>query len=510
MRFLPNSPLALLLLIGFAQAGYSGGEYKDLLRRLPDTTNVVMTANMPALRQAFGLPPGTAVAAPEAHCAPITSDQLVLGAKVDLSEQRHVWTIALAHLARKMTIQDIAKAEGEEVEEVAGYSVVPSPRNVFFIDLGQDLIAAGSPADRQRLKRWLTYQKTNQVVALSPYLVEAVDSADPALFVLALDLADSFSPTAIHRGLNNSQVLAARKNTNYEAVAKTLARMKGLTFTVKPGIPLTGELTVDFNTTTEEVRGFAKSFLIEVLQHMQVSLSEFDDWRPRLKETSVGIYGPLSLNGMRRIVSLIRTPAPAPEAANMKAYQSMDPAQRAATASQRYYKSVTQLLADLKNDKTRSVKGQAGWYDKYSGQIDKLPILDVDPMLIQYGADMSEHLRAMGASLNGISLQSGYLQKQKTVGQIYQAPYFTGNYNYYNGYGGYYGGWGANLANNVALYRSGTAGGTTTVDNFDQIRSIQDALVLQGNAARVQLWQRIDNETAEVRRQMTQKYRVEF
>jgi hypothetical protein len=48
------------------------------------------------------------------------------------------------------------------------------------------------------------------------------------------------------------------------------------------------------------------------------------------------------------------------------------------------------------------------------------------------------------------------------------------------------------------------------VNNFEQIRSQQDALVTQGNAARVALWQRIDNETAQVRREMTMKYKVEF
>jgi hypothetical protein len=62
----------------------------------------------------------------------------------------------------------------------------------------------------------------------------------------------------------------------------------------------------------------------------------------------------------------------------------------------------------------------------------------------------------------------------------------------------------------MALYRSGTAGGTTTVDNFEQIRQQQDQLVSQGAAARIVLWERIDNETAELRRAMTMKYMTEF
>jgi hypothetical protein len=116
----------------------------------------------------------------------------------------------------------------------------------------------------------------------------------------------------------------------------------------------------------------------------------------------------------------------------------------------------------------------------------------------------------MSASLKGISLQSGYLQQQKTEGQIYNAPNYTGNYSGYNAYGGYWGGGAANLANNMALYRSGTAGGVTTVNNYAEVYQQQLLLVKQGEAGRVKLWQRIDDETADIRRKMTMKYQTEF
>jgi hypothetical protein len=201
---------------------------------------------------------------------------------------------------------------------------------------------------------------------------------------------------------------------------------------------------------------------------------------------------------------------PQPEAADMANYSSLSPVEQMKTCSLRYFKNVNQILKDLKEDKTRSVKGLADWYDKYAGQIDKLPILNVDPLLISFASATSEHLRAMGSSLKGISLQSGYLQQQKVEGQIYNAPNYTGNYSGYNAYGGYWGGGAANLANNVALYRSGTAGGVTTVNNYAQVYQQQLLLVSQGEAARVVLWQRIDDEVAGVRRQMTQKYQTEF
>lgn len=50
----------------------------------------------------------------------------------------------------------------------------------------------------------------------------------------------------------------------------------------------------------------------------------------------------------------------------------------------------------------------------------------------------------------------------------------------------------------------------TTVDNFAQVRQMQDTLVAQGAAARIALWAKIDQETADVRRMLTDKYKTQF
>jgi hypothetical protein len=270
-------------------------------------------------------------------------------------------------------------------------------------------------------------------------------------------------------------------------------------------------LSADFDTSIDAVRFFVRSLLLEALEHTGLYVPDFDDWKTRYTDKSVVISGPLSLNSFRKFSTLIKTPAPNPDAASMDSYKSLDPAQRSVNASQRYFTKVTQLMEYLKIDKTKSVKGLAGWYDQTSDQIDKLPILDVDPDLIGWGAAMSENLRAMGASLRGISLQSSYLQRQKAEGQVYQAPNYGTWSGGYNSYNGYYGGYtGPGVASNAARWASGTAGGTTTVNNYAQIYQQQDALVTQGAADRVVLWQRIDDATGEMRRRMTLKYKTEF
>src|SRR5438128_9293268 len=354
---------SFVVVLSFASLSRAdGGPYQDLLRRLPDSTNAVVVADVAGLRQALGVKPGTALSASDLSTLPIAASQFVMGAHLDLGERKHVWSIAMAQHGGKLPIGDIAKAENEQVDEVAGYKVVPCIRNGYFIELAPDLLGAGSPANRQMLKRWLTYQKSNQLPALSSYLLQAANPSDSAVMVMAVDLADSLDPAAIHRGLNGSKVMASHRKANYEKVAKTLVQVKGLTFTIQPGSPLTGNLTVDFDTDTWPLIDFAKPLLLEILQHAGMYVQDFESWQPRLKDRSIGISGTLSFNALRKFGTLIRTPVPPPEAASMASYATMDPAERAAAASKRYFKSVTQILDDLKADKSNTAKALATWF----------------------------------------------------------------------------------------------------------------------------------------------------
>jgi hypothetical protein len=484
--------------------------YKDMLRRLPDSTNVVVVVDVASLRTALG---GTAKASEEANITSFaaTANKLVLGAELDLAQRRLLWSIGIARLGRHISIQNVAQAENEPVEEFAGHSIVPTPRNAYFVDLGNNLLGSYSPASRQMLKAWLGQEKTKQLVTLPPYILSALQPEEPALVVIAIDLSDSMDPTAIHRGLNASEVMSSLKKPDYDKTAKTLEKIKSLTLLIRAGNPLNAELTVSFDAPTKEIRGFAKRLLIEGLQKFGVYVQDFDGWKTRLKENSIGIYGPLSLNAARKYAALIKTPAPNPEAADINAYNSTSPAERMVNSSKRYFKSITKILDDLKIDKAKNVKAMGEWYDRFAEEIDNMAILDVDPDLVKWAAIVASNLRAMGASLKGISIQSSYLQRQKAEGQVYQAPNFgtwSGGYNpYYGAYNTYTG---PGLATSAATLASGTAGGVTTVNNFNEIRQQQDQLVTQGTMARNQLWQQIDQETANMRKAMTLKYKSEF
>jgi hypothetical protein len=512
MKLLRRHTVALSFLLGLAGAcgAQDGGSYKDLLRRLPDSTNIVVVADVAGLRATLGSAPGTTLESANITALPINANKFVLGAQADLGQRRHLWSVAMAQLGQKMTIQDVAQAENEPVLQLAGHTIVPTPRNAYFVELGTDLLAAYSPASRQMLKAWLVSEKNKQFVTLPPYILSALNPDKPALAVMAIDLVDSYDLMAIQRALNASQVMASLNNPDYYAVAQTLQSAQSLTFTITPGSPLNAELTLNFNGSSQAVLGFGKRLLIEMMQKVGLYVQDFDDWEPRLKEQSIGIHGPLSINALRKYGALVKTPAPNANAANIDAYKASTPAQRLLLSTKRYFKNVVQLLDDLRIDKARNVRAMAEWYDKFADQIDNMPILDVDPDLVKFAAATASDLRAMGASLQGISIQSGYLQRQKTEGQIYQAP----NYGSYSGGNGYFGPYqsysGPGLASNAAMWAAGAAGGVTTVNNFQQIRLMQDQMVSRGAEARVALWEQLDQAVSNMRRMLTLKYKSEF
>jgi hypothetical protein len=489
MNLLHSLTTALLVCAALAQTCWAGDSaYQDLLKRLPDSTNVVAVANVKGLHKALGLSSGASIMTGGIAGMPVNAGQFVMGAQIDMSRRSHLWSVGLTKLDKQVSIQDIATFEQAPVEKLTDYSIVTSPRNSYFVDLGPNLLASRTPADRQQMKRWLAFQKNNQLAALSPYLLQAANANDSVLMVLAIDLTDNLDPSAIRRGLDKSAVMASRREVDYDATAQSIASILGMTCTIRAGSPLTGEVVVSFNQPITPFRFFAKHLWFEALKKSGLFLQDFEEWEPEIGEQYVKITGPLSLNGLRKIGALIKTPAPNPDSADMASYNTRSPAQRTLLASQNYFKNVTQLLSDLKADKSRTEKEQSGWYDQFADQIDQLPTLNVAPELVSFAAATSQHLRAMSTALNGVSLQNSYLQAVKNSYRVGYYPLGSYSYSPYYGYSA-----GSNYA------------GVSMTANQQQAGN--QAL---GAQERSQLWEAIDNETANIRRQMTQKFMTEF
>ncbi len=142
-----------------------------------------------------------------------------------------------------------------------------------------------------------------------------------------------------------------------------------------------------------------------------------------------------------------------------------------------YFKSVDVLIQDLGKtlrDKTKR-DYQAVWMERYARKVDRLPILNVDQELLQYGAKVGETFRSMALAKRQSGIRTG-VRKSQTYG------------NYW--YGGSYG-YGVRNTGSVRRQIKQEEKGKATTMRFESWKAIEDA-------------------TAEIRRRMTKEYQIEF
>jgi len=181
-------------------------------------------------------------------------------------------------------------------------------------------------------------------------------------------------------------------------------------------------------------------------------------------------------------------------------------AEKMKEASLSYFQSVGELLKDLKRQGKRSgstytTGSMSMWYDKFARKIDDLPMLSVDPYLLDYGATTSATLRQASDVLKTGGTRSK--TAQLNAPKVYDSYTYTDVYGYTFHSGPY----------SVGVIPWGYS------DTYYQVNERET----NANRARIRMNHRnesirsarslidsIDSSTASIRRQMTQKYQVEF
>jgi hypothetical protein len=145
-----------------------------------------------------------------------------------------------------------------------------------------------------------------------------------------------------------------------------------------------------------------------------------------------------------------------------------------------YYKTVDSLIQELRKDLSQSFQdGHAVWMERFARKIDRLPILNVDEELLTFGSNVAESFRDMALARRGAGLETG----------VRNASVYT---EYYSG-GGYGNGY---YSNNQSEARVKT-----------QIRLQENQ---KAQEVRFTGWKQIEDSQAKIRKDMTQKYQVEF
>jgi hypothetical protein len=204
---------------------------------------------------------------------------------------------------------------------------------------------------------------------------------------------------------------------------------------------------LSFGQDASALAPIAKPFFLEILSTVGARLDDFDAWTATVKKNELLLEGKLSPVGLRALFSLVAPPAPVQVREDRVAKPTGDgkppPPSGGATppaatvdpkiaASQKYYATISGILDRLARSigtgaKNASLADGAAWMQRDARRIARLPIKDVDPDLVRWGADVNARLaEAAGAFVSGT-----YKSKARTAG-IYGT--FDYDYNTYDGY----------------------------------------------------------------------------
>lgn len=469
---------AMLSLLGAAPL--TAQEFDTLLKSVPEGANAVLLIDVADLKST---PLAEQQGWFEAHgksdrpwYLPPEADHIVVATALDPTARLTAeWEAALISLTSPVDVKAVAQSEGGYVDTLGGKQAVWAPSDVYLIPLGPKLLGEMAPANRQTAARWAA-STGKATTTVSPYLAataKLIDDKSP--IIMAFDLADAIPPHAVHEAVRNSDEIKADAKKRDE-IAKVLASLQGVTVMVLIDDHAAATLRFDFAENVAPLVGIEDTLFSLLTARLGASVRANEGWKVKAANKAVRANGELSVSGLRRLLSLIEVPT--------TKFSSLADAKPAPTeqeivlkASKEYFGAVTTMFEDLRETLSDADGNHALYMERYSRKIDRLPILNVDDDLLNWGATIAETLRGGGQSVRSAGLRSGV----RKAG-LYGAYQYS-----YDGYG-YYGGQPTETARAEVSRQEGAA---ARADVYGS-------------------WKEMEDHTAEIRRAMTKKYGVEF
>ncbi len=493
-----NCSVSLFLLIALCLNNpVQSGEFDHLLEKVPKSANTLVLINVQQtlqspLAQKEGWGKQLELAYVERPIfLPPEANKLVLAATLQPSDNfSRLWELGVMELSEPISMRSIARSEGGYLDTIDGSEAAWTPSDAYFVRLDDQELGVMFPAERQFVSRWLDFANSNREVALSDYLKQATRLTNEKVQILmAIDLANVVQP---HNVLQKIEASPLFKKTGLSAqeLVPVLTSLKGATLRVAVGKDAQAQLRIDFGSDISPLKPIAKELVLSVLDDMGANVSDMESWKFDIKQQAIHMEGPLSQDGQRRVFSVIELPSTKFSQLKDTTGESQTPEETPESqireASLTYFRSTDVLVKDLRRD-LRGNKASAAVMERYARKIDRMPILNVDPDLLEFGAQLATTLRSMALSKR----QGGIEYGTATAGMG------GGGYSNYAIDYGYFGN----------LIGDAYSGARASAADRSAMRAQSMAA---SNNARVEGFKLIDDATAAIRRQMTQKYQVEF
>lgn len=464
----------------------------DVLRSCPKTANAIVQGDMVALRK-------LTLGSPLHEDLPGNVVRVRIAAELDLESFQPDWEIGYAAVEKTSTAESIALREGGYVDTLQGRSIVWTPNEMYLVPLADNVVSIVRPADRKFVGQWLKKDRSNVV---SSYLQQVAGRlTDRQSVSIAVDLEDVLSTGVLNEKLAQSKSLQGK---NIESIAKSLSSVQGITISVASDA-LEATVLIDFLNAPTELTPVAKAFFAEVLTARGMQLDEFSQWKlsavsegktlsftgPIASETLDDLLGMFTVHrASRGVTPVTKTDSPATPTAPQTSPSVV------AENTKDYFRKVINIVHRVRDYSANNTGERAQWNGNMANRIDEMPTLEVDPQMVMFGAEVAKSLRSnsMSMQLTNISQGAAAVAADAGTGAFSTATAVGTMAGMGYGYGGYgnYGSYGGNFVDPnspVKYYRMGQA---------------------QGNTSFKELMARLEQSLADMRRTMTEKYKIQF
>ncbi|ELP29612.1 hypothetical protein RBSWK_06468 [Rhodopirellula baltica SWK14] len=438
-----------------------------LLDRSPAPGNAIGYVNVPALNKLMkdaGFSPAAAS----------TVSEVWFLADLDIGSLRPKWEAGYAVLNQPVDAKKLADRLGGYVDNVVNQDVVHAPNQTYFVP-GKDhpeRLGILRPTDRSLLAGWLTPVID---VKYTPFLsVHAKQPESYLSFMLAIDLNNVLSPIPLKTRLEGLESL---KSNSPESVAGTLASIQGCSIIVGRRSLNECIAKFEFSKSPSSLKLIAPELLAEILQRNGTDAPEVKQWEVSVDGNALSLKGPITQSSLSGLMGIFSLQSQAQQAAARASLSEQSEEQRVAYESKHYFDEVNSIIEHTRDHKSQTAGAMAKWSDQRARQIDELGTLNVDPDMIQYGTNVAELLRGNALTVRQTNIDAGKVKASQSL----DTGYYNDGYGYYN---------------------------SNSTSDYQRVTSA----IAQGNAYgnyREALNQ-IDKLTAAMRRDMTQKYKMQF
>jgi hypothetical protein len=411
---------------------------------------------------------------------PVSIDRILLSAQLDLDSTQPLWKVSVFEgLGTEIDMAKVSERYGGNLEKVAGRSALVLPNDSYLVKIDATTMASMVPANRQSTGRWLA-SKASPTVTLSPYLKKAMNFADKnADVIMALDVEHTIDPEVIKQRIKLAGIVT--NDADVDPVAAALSSLEGAMLGVTINDDITGSLRFDFGSNPAILEKYAKAAFLTAMARRGAAIDDLDDWSISISGNTITMVGKLTETGLRKTLSIVPH-----SIENDLAFQSPGDAQNVpevsiATRSKQYFGKLESIFDELtKRPKTdKALNTFATWFERYARDIDEISVVDVDPDLVTFGQKVADSFRDTASVL-----RNAQLTKRSSMAGMGDS-FYSERYGAYGNYSYWY-------------------------DNSAARRAIGTQQDVAGEKAAREILQGVSAEMSSIRRDLSQKYKIDF